>query len=103
MNTITAKLTTVKAVSIREVKKFPEFYTTLSQIDPVRAPSRFLKIHFNIISHLRLGLPCGLFPSVFPTNILYAPLLSPVYATRPSHLIILALAASITFGEKYGS
>jgi hypothetical protein len=29
-------------------------------------------------THLRLGLPSGLFPSSFPTNILYAFLLSAV-------------------------
>ena len=29
-----------------------------------------------LASHLRLGLPSGLFPSDFPTKILYAPLLS---------------------------
>jgi hypothetical protein len=31
-------------------------------------------------THLRLGLPCGLFPSGFPTNILYALLVSPIRA-----------------------
>jgi hypothetical protein len=34
--------------------------------------------------HLRLGLPSGLFPSGFPTNILYAFLFS-IRATCPSH------------------
>jgi hypothetical protein len=29
-------------------------------------PSYFSKIHFNIIPHLRLGLPVGLYPSGFP-------------------------------------
>jgi hypothetical protein len=29
-------------------------------------------------THLRLGLPSGLFPSGFPTNILYAFLVSPI-------------------------
>ena len=33
-------------------------------------------------SHLCLGLPSGLFPSVFPTNNLYAPRLSPYVPTR---------------------
>jgi hypothetical protein len=33
-------------------------------------------------SHLRLGLPIGLFPSGFPTKTLYTPLFSP---NRPSH------------------
>ena len=38
-------------------------------------------------SHLRLGLPSGLFPSGLPTKTLYAPLLSPhtCHMPRPSH------------------
>ena len=35
-------------------------------------------------SHLRLGIPSGLFPSGFPTKILYTSLLSPICATCPS-------------------
>jgi len=34
-------------------------------------------------SHLRLRLPSGLFPSVFPTKILYAPLISPYMLRAP--------------------
>jgi hypothetical protein len=46
--------------------KCPPPVPTLSQFDPAPTPtSHFLKIHLNIIPHLRLGLPSGLFPSGF--------------------------------------
>ena len=79
------------------VKKFPAFHGTrrfitafttapppfpiLTQIDRVHAPtSHFLKIHLILSSHLRLGLPSGLYSSGFPTKTLYTPLLSPIRA-----------------------
>jgi len=50
--------------------------------------------------HLRLGLPSGLFPSGFPTKTLYTPLLSPIRATSPAHLILLDLITRTTLGEE---
>jgi hypothetical protein len=67
----------------------------------LRPPPNLSKIHFNIISHLRLGLPTGLLPSGFPTKALYAPLLSPIRATCPTHLSLLDFIIRMIFGEEY--
>jgi hypothetical protein len=64
---------------------------------PILSP----KIHFNIVHYLRLGLPNDLFPSAFPSNILYAFLFSTIRATCPTHLILLDLMTLIILGEEY--
>ena len=56
----------------------------------VHAPTSWWPI-LMLSSHLRLGLPSGLIPSVFRTNILYTPLLSPIRVTCPAHLILRAV------------
>jgi hypothetical protein len=43
----------------------------------------------------------GLFPSGFPTKIIYAILIFPMRATRPAHLILLDSITLIIFDEAY--
>ena len=56
------------------IHKCPPPVSILSQLDPGHTrTSHFLQIHPNLSSHLRLGLPCGFFPSGFPSLTLYFP------------------------------
>ena len=76
----------------------------LSQLDPVHTPtSYFLKIHLNINLHLSLGLPSGLFPSGFHSKTLNTPLLTPIRAACPAHLILLDFITPAILSEQYGS
>ena len=84
--------------------KRPPPVPILGQPNPVPIPTfHLLEIHPNIITHLRLGLPIGLFPSGFPTKTLYAPLSSPIRATFSTHLILLDFITRTILGKKYRS
>ena len=64
------------------VYKCPPPVPILSQINPVHDPHPTSRWSILILSsHLRLGLPSGLFPSGFPTKTLYAPLISPMHSS----------------------
>ena len=52
-------------------------------------------------SHLRLGLPEGLFPVGLPVEILKAFLPSSIQATCPAHLNLLDLITLTILGERY--
>ena len=107
-----------KLTGLQLVKKFPAFYGTwrfvtiltsvrhlsLSWASPIQStyphPTSWRSILI-LSTHLRLGLPSGLFPSGFPTKTLYAPLSSPIRATCPAHLILLDFITRTILGEEY--
>ena len=106
-----------KLTDTQLVKKFSAFYGTRSFITSFTSAGhlslswarsiRYMPPHptywrstLILPSHLHLGFPSGVFPSDFPTNILYTLLLSPIRATCPAQPIILIIRI---FGEQYRS
>ena len=80
------------------IHKCPLPVPILSQLDPVPILEDVLILY----SHLRLGLPSGLFLSGFPTKPCIH-LSSPIRATCTAHLILLDLTTRTIFGEQYKS
>jgi hypothetical protein len=64
-------------------------------------PSYLLRTILMLCTHLLLGLPSGLFPSGFPTSVLYAFNFYSFVLTCPAHLILLDLIILIILGEEY--
>ena len=109
-----------KLTGLQLVKKFPAFYGTrrfitaltsvrhlsLSWASPIQSmhphPTSWRSVLI-LSTHLRLGLPNGLFPSGFPTKTLYTPLSTPIRATCPAHLILLDFITRTILGETYKS
>jgi hypothetical protein len=59
---------------------------------------------FLILStHLRLGLPSGLFPSGFPTVSYMNSSSPPIYVARSANLVLLGSIILIILGEEYKS
>ena len=98
-----------KLTGLQLVKKFPAFYGTrrfittltsvrhlsLSWASPIQSPYLHPTSCRSIVilpTHLRLGLPSGLFPSGFPTKTLYDPSPHPYTPhAQPISLIIIII------------
>ena len=86
------------------IHKSPPSVPILSQINPVPAPqSTFWRSVLILPSHLRLDLPSSLFPSCFPTKILYTSHISAICTTFSTHLILPDLVIRMIIGEEYRS
>jgi len=102
-----------KPTSLKLVKKFPAFHGTrrfitaltsirhlsVSWASPIKSiyphPTSWRSILI-FSTHLRLGLPSGLFPSGFPTKTLYTPSTHP-HAPHAIYLLIYLLTYLLTY------
>jgi hypothetical protein len=83
------------------VHKSPPLIPILSNINPVHTtPCCLSKIHFNLWTHLRLGLPKGVFLLTFPP-ISYMHSFLLIRSTCHAHIIILDLIILIILVEDY--
>jgi len=82
--------------------KNPPLIPILSQMNPFHILHR-LRSFLIIPSHLHLVLPSGLFPSDFPTRMLYKFFISPTRAACPANLIHLDFIIRVIYGESYKS
>ena len=74
----------------------------LSRINPIpHFDTYFFKILLILSSHIRLGLPKGLFPVGLPVKILKTLLPSSILATCPVHLNLVDLTTLTMLGERY--
>ena len=106
-----------KLTGFQLVKKSPAFYGTqrfttaftstchlslywATLIQSMPPHPTFWRFTLILSSYLCLRLPSGLFPSGFPTKILRTPLLSPICATCPTHLILLDFSTRTIVGEE---
>ena len=109
-----------KLTGLQLVKKFHAFHGTrrfisaltsvrhlsLSWASPIQSiypHPTFWRSSLILSTHLRLGLPSGLFPSGFPTKTLYVSFSSPIRAICPAHLILLDFITRTILGEEYRS
>ena len=110
----------LEKLTASQLVKFPTFYGTrkfitafttarhlslswASSIQSIPSHPTSWRLILLLSSRLRLGLPSGLFPSGSPTKTLYTPLLSPIRATCPAHLILLDFITRTMSGEEYRS